>query len=191
MTTISRLKKPEAEAGKVPAGFGFGASRRDRGGKMVPGIRKTVFGIVTGTLLLGSSGLSAWEVHTPPPVINNLCSNCHAISSLGLHGGSSGGDLSAVMERAAAAGGLDAYLLTKYGVGAEIFFLYPSNYVPQMAVVEGKLFTDDIDRLIAFMQTIPPDPVFMMRPVHWIVIVLAAGAILVVGYRRQRERKGG
>lgn len=102
---------------------------------------------------------------------------CHSISSLDMLGGMSGEDLSLVMQTAQQAGGLDNYLVKKYGVGSDIFFLYPSKYVPEMALVEGKLFTRDIETIVLFLELIPPEPKFMVR---WYHIVLGVIVLLLL-----------
>lgn len=83
-------------------------------------------------------------------------------------------DLSRVMQRASRVGGLEPYLKKKYGVGSDLFFLYPSKYVPQMALVEGKLFTRDIENVMAYLNAVPPIPKFIFRGYYWVILVLIA-----------------
>lgn len=112
---------------------------------------------------------------------------CHSISSLDMIGGMSGADLSLVMQSAQQAGGLDNYLVKKYGVGSDLFFLYPSKYVPEMALVEGKLFTRDIEMIVPFLESIPPEPKFMVRWYHIFFGVLTL-LIVLVAVKKRREK---
>lgn len=123
---------------------------------------------------------------TQPEIIKKQCLECHSISSADLIGGTAGGDLSIMLQRSKPFGGVQGYIKHTYKTDHYRFFLYPSNYVPQMAVVEGKMTTTDIDNVVLYLDSLSKEPKFMMRTSYWIVLVMILAGVVWMIKRRWR-----
>lgn len=121
-----------------------------------------------------------------PEVYYQVCSSCHSVKTSNLKQGRSAPDLSEIAYKAKKEGGFVVYIERKYKVDPYEFFLYPSKYVPEMALVEGKIYSKDVDELITFIDQIPPakgDGYLWLLP----LVLLTIG--LIVLQRRFRDRR--
>ena len=114
-----------------------------------------------------------------PKVFKEVCLSCHSVKSLGLKGGGSAPDIAEILRRAKKYGGFENYIKEKYKTDPYEFFLYPSKFVPQMATVEGKVYSKDVDELLVFFNKIPTEegegfPFLLLIP----LLILFAIALL-------------
>ena len=92
-----------------------------------------------------------------PKVFKDVCLSCHSVKALNLKGGGRAPDISKILSKAKKYGGFEEYIKQKYKADPYEFFLYPSKFVPQMAIVEGRVYSKDVDELLIFFEKIPTE----------------------------------
>ena len=82
-------------------------------------------------------------------------------------------------------GGFEAYIKQKYKTDPYEFFLYPSKFVPQMAIVEGRVYSKYVDELLVFFEKIPAKK-GMDFPLLPLILFFF---LLVVAFLKLRKKK--
>ncbi len=112
-----------------------------------------------------------------PKVFKDVCLSCHSAKSFGLKGGGSAPDIAQILKKAKKYGGFESYIREKYKTDPYEFFLYPSKYVPAMALVEGRVYSKDVDELIKFFNSLPVEdgrgfPIAFLIPILLVLLAL-------------------
>ena len=120
-----------------------------------------------------------------PKVYREVCLSCHSVKALNLKGEGTASDISKILAKAKRYGGFEEYIKQKYKTDPYEFFLYPSKFVPQMAIVEGRVYSKDVDELLVFFEKIPAEKGmdFLLLPLILFFFLLA------VAFFKLRKKK--